>query len=204
MREKIISQLKAKFSGVNLSKARMDAIADRLTPKITDEAEIDTKLDELNELVPFAEIARQDDKIRDLESKVNKKPKDEQKPNTESTSESDDLKTILDDLKKEREAFRNELQALKSSKAQDEFIARAVKEGFIPNVARKYYKDVDFDPDAAIAELKADFQDQTQFKVNVGVGDGKVPRGTPSGEKEVSKDIVAFTKRLNESEQAKK
>jgi hypothetical protein len=74
MKQKIIARLKEKFSGVNLSNTRLDAIADKLAPKITDETQIDAKLDELNEILPFTEIAKQDDRVRTLEAEL-KKPK---------------------------------------------------------------------------------------------------------------------------------
>lgn len=74
MKQKIIARLKAKYSGVNLSNARLDAIAAKLESKITDENDIDARLDELNEIFPFADIAKQDDRLRTLESK-SKDPK---------------------------------------------------------------------------------------------------------------------------------
>lgn len=84
MKQKIIARLKAKYSGVNLSNARLDAIADKLAAKITDENEIDAKLDELNEIVPFADMAKQDDRVRTLEAQVKKTdPVDPAKPKTE-------------------------------------------------------------------------------------------------------------------------
>lgn len=82
MRDKILARLKAKFPGVNLSKLRLDAIADKLAAKITDENEIDGKLDELNDYMPLADIAKQDDRIRALEAKNREKtdPKPPQDP----------------------------------------------------------------------------------------------------------------------------
>lgn len=84
MKDKIIARLKAKFSGVNLSKTRLDQIADKLASKITDENEIDGKLDELNDIMPFADIAKQDDRVRTLEAKI-KEPKKQDPPKPEDT-----------------------------------------------------------------------------------------------------------------------
>lgn len=75
-------RLKAKYPGVNLSTKRLDAIADRLHkkfPDLTDEADHDQKLDDLNELQPFDELAKQDDRLRTLENK----PKEKEEPKRE-------------------------------------------------------------------------------------------------------------------------
>jgi hypothetical protein len=66
----IKAKYKAKFPTVNLTNTRLDSIVDKLDVKIESEDEIETKLDELNEIFPFADIAKQDDKVRDLENKT--------------------------------------------------------------------------------------------------------------------------------------
>jgi hypothetical protein len=72
MKQKIIARIKAKFPGVNLSVKRLDEISAKLEAKITDENEIDAKLDDVNDVTPFADMAKQDDRIRDLEVKAKK------------------------------------------------------------------------------------------------------------------------------------
>jgi hypothetical protein len=50
---------------MNLSQKMIDAFAARLdkkNPNITDEAEHDTLIDELNELVSFSDISKEDDR----------------------------------------------------------------------------------------------------------------------------------------------
>lgn len=83
LKAKIKSRLKAKYSGVNLSTKRIDAIADRLSKKLTDESEeseIDQVLEDANEVYPFADIAKDDDRIRTLESKKPADPKEDSDP----------------------------------------------------------------------------------------------------------------------------
>jgi hypothetical protein len=84
MKDNIKARLKDKFSGVNLSQKRIDAIADRLAAKVTDEAGIDEALDAMNEYYPFADMARDDDRLRTLEANQKKqeptKPTDPPKP----------------------------------------------------------------------------------------------------------------------------
>ncbi len=80
MLETFKARLKTKYSGVNLSTKRIDAIADRLHkkfPDLTEEADHDAKLDDLNDLQPFADIAKDDDRIRTLENKPKDKEKDQ-------------------------------------------------------------------------------------------------------------------------------
>lgn len=72
---------KSKTTGANLSQKRIDAFADRLHKKFPDlkeEAEHDEMIDELDELVSFTEVAKDDDRIRTLEKK---KPEPETTPN---------------------------------------------------------------------------------------------------------------------------
>lgn len=72
MKEKIKARLKAKFSGVNLSQKRQDAIADKLAKKLTDESaetEIDEALDDLNEIYAFSDMAKSDDRTRTEDAK---------------------------------------------------------------------------------------------------------------------------------------
>lgn len=94
MLETFKARLKAKYSGVNLSTKRIDAIADRLNKKFPDlkeEADHDAKLDDLNELTPFDDIAKDDDRIRTLEAKqkpAEPKPAD---PKTADPKPSDDM-----------------------------------------------------------------------------------------------------------------
>ncbi len=91
MRDQIIAKFKAKFPAVSLSNKRLDAIADRLATKITDENEIDTKLDELNDLHPFADIQKSDDQIADLKSKLKQKP--DQSSSNQQQDKADDKST---------------------------------------------------------------------------------------------------------------
>jgi len=63
--QRVKDRLKAKFGTVQLSNQRLDAIAAKLAPKIADEAEddlIDGELSDLNDLYPFLEIKKADDR----------------------------------------------------------------------------------------------------------------------------------------------
>lgn len=67
LKEKIAARLKAKAAGVNLSQKRIDAIVLRAEKGLTDESDdtqIDTNLDAINDLTPFKDIAALDDHER--------------------------------------------------------------------------------------------------------------------------------------------
>lgn len=85
---------KTKASGVNLSTKRIDAYADRLhkkNPDVKDDAEHDTLIEALDELVSFSEIAKQDDQVRTLEAKVKATPAAAAEPeDDDDDSEGDD------------------------------------------------------------------------------------------------------------------
>lgn len=71
MKEKIIAAIKAKYPAINLSKARLNAIAAKIESKvIDDETKIDAALDTYNDFNPLVDIAKQDDAIRNYEAKL--------------------------------------------------------------------------------------------------------------------------------------
>jgi len=74
---RISGRLRALFPKANLSTTRLNEISGRLSKMPADDADdaaIDAVINQANEYTPFSDIARADDKIRDLESKV-KPPK---------------------------------------------------------------------------------------------------------------------------------
>lgn len=70
--------LQSKYGGVQLSAARIDAIAGRLEGKVTTEEELLQKMEALNELQPFADMRAEDDRQRSLQAELDKlkKPTD--------------------------------------------------------------------------------------------------------------------------------
>lgn len=85
MKDKIIARLRALFPGVNLSKARLDAICNPDKLSITEETtdtEIDEKLGYLNDFMDFAGLAKSDDFIAAAReaAKRKKEEKDPPKP----------------------------------------------------------------------------------------------------------------------------
>ncbi len=190
MKLKIIERIKAKFVGVNLSKTRLDEIAAKLEGKITEESEIDGKLDDLNELFPFADIAKQDDRLRDLEAKL-KKPAQQQQQQQQEEVQTDDtpvyVKTLTDSIKALSEGL-NGLRLEKMVNDRRTQLATVLKDAdeTYRNKALKSFDRMTFADDEAfnayLTEEQEDFKTFNQAQIDAGLGKDKprVAFGSPT------------------------
>lgn len=122
MKEKIVAAIKAKWPALNLRKKRLDDIAARLEAKITDENEIDVKLDELDAVFPFADIAKQDDALAEAERKAKQvQPKQETPPKTEAEGSQEPPK---DDTASLLKTLLEKVDRLEKNKTNESFIAQ--------------------------------------------------------------------------------
>jgi hypothetical protein len=197
MKEKIISQLKAKYPGVNLSKARLDAIADKLSPKITEESQIDAKLDELNEIFPFADIAKQDDRVRTLEAKTKEPPKpaDTNQQNQQPSAD----QPPADDTPAWAKALMEEVRTLKTEKQQQTIQAKLNEKlkGVPPVFFKGRIPDSEDKIETVAAEILADYTAFQQDSINAGLETGKRPAtggaSADTSKQAVIKDIENWT-----------
>jgi hypothetical protein len=215
MKEKIILRLKAKFSGLNLSNSRIDAIADKLAAKITDENLIDARLDELNEISPFSELAKYDDWQR---TKAQKEAADQQKADKEKADKDKADKEKSDSSKKDSDKDKSELQQvlakleamdqkvrdLEAGKQAETHISKLrsiQKEKSIPDsfyeiaVQGRSFKD-DAEVTAFADNLVKAYEKFYQEKVNTDLKDQPVPAVGGGGDpkKDVSPDMQAYIK----------
>lgn len=75
-KSKVVDRYKALFGSVGLSATRLDAMAAKLAGKIADDADddaIDAELNDLNEVYPFTEIKKNDDRATNDKNNPNKK-----------------------------------------------------------------------------------------------------------------------------------
>lgn len=103
MKDAIIAKLKAKFP--KLSDARIAAIAAKMEPKVTEEKDIDDKIVELDEIMDFASIIKQDAKVAKLEAEkkeAGKKKPEDKKEDAEPEGEDDEPVEPKETTKKER------------------------------------------------------------------------------------------------------
>jgi hypothetical protein len=136
MKEKILARFKEKFPGVNLSKARLNAIAAKIEGKVVDdETKIDAALDELNTsgINTFAEIAKEDDRVRGIEAKHKQPatPKEEEKKDPPK----DDVTPPADDTPAWAKKLMDEVTQLRSEKVTETFQQqRAAKLKDVPEI----------------------------------------------------------------------
>lgn len=212
MKQKIIDRLKAKFSGINLSNARLDAIADKLAPKITDETTIDAKLDELNEIISFADIAKQDDRVRTLET--NQKPKPEtpkpEPPAPKHDPKDDDAPEWAKALIDQNKAMALKMEALESGRTAEHNASRLIgilKEKKVPesyyNVAitGRSFKDI-AEAETYATQLAEAYGKYNQEQINNGLKDQ--PQPVMGVVTDPAKDVPPMVKQYLEKEKAER
>jgi hypothetical protein len=212
-KEQIKARFKVKFPTVTLSKKRLEAISDKLDAKTDSEEDIDTKLDELNDLIPFADIAKQDDKIRDLETKVkevkpptetenadpdkkdpeNKDPKKDEVP-AWAKGLTDTIQTLSTKLSAiEGEKTTTSRKGLLTEKLKD--APEAFKNKVLKDFGRMKF-DTDEDFEEYLTDTVTDMGIVVQEESNNGLGNDKPAGGLkkPASDKEVSsamKELIA-------------
>lgn len=193
MKEKIIQKIRELFPNVNLSKERLDAIADKLAAKITEEDQIEERVNDLNEVVPFAEIAKQDDRVRTLEAEAKKKAAKSTDPPKEDPDKKDKFdddppawaKSLLEKVEK--------LESGKIATSRREKILEKLKdadEKYRNRVLRDFDRmriDSDEDFETVLSDIESDFSDFKQLQSDIGLGNdspfgafGNLEKGKPS------------------------
>lgn len=139
-------QLEAYLKGkkVNLSKERKDALAaklDKRNPDITEADAHDTAIADMDELIDFAGIAKQDDKVRTLEAR-NRKPTEEP---IDDESSDDDQSSPKKPVKKESETakmlreMREELDGMKAEKQTQTIKQKLAANDKLKTIPADYY-----------------------------------------------------------------
>jgi hypothetical protein len=118
MKEKIIAAIKAKYPAINLSKKRLDAIAAKIETKvIDDETKIDAALETYNDFNPLADIAKQDDAIRNYEAKLkNQQPPKKEEEKKEDSELPDDTPSWAKSLIESNKTLSEKLAAIEGEK----------------------------------------------------------------------------------------
>jgi len=184
MKDKIKARLKAKFSGVNLSQKRMDAVADKLAKRLTDESEeseIDEALDDLNEIYAFSDIAKSDDRVRTEAKKKTQDPPKKEDENEEDPK--DEVPLWAKGLLKANEELNAKLATLESGKTLEsrksilekklENASEKVKSSYLKQFERMNFTD-DEDFNSYVADVETESKELTQEISNNGLkGFGK-------------------------------
>lgn len=216
--KRIKERLKAKFPKVNLSKKRIDEISARLAKKPDDDAD-DTAIDEViqdaNDFMPFEDIAREDDRVRNLEKKANQKQdpnpsdgEDPKKPSETNDDEDDDVpkwaKSLMDSNKK----LSTELQEIKKGKVI-ETKTKSARELFEENETFKSLKDKNKDfffrqinvesetpVEEQIESLESEYKDLVQTQKDNGSYAGTPPASGTDVDKPSDEEVDSVVENL--------
>lgn len=210
MKDKVIALLKVLFPGVNLSKTRLDKIADYVATKVTTEDEIEEKLKDYNDFMPFADIAKNDDRQRATDAKKAKDDADAKKKAEEAgeTIEEDDQEGMPKWFKGYAEKLNKldaQLAGEKGKSTINELKAAAKAKGIPEAIAAKYVIGENYDQETALTALETEWTELKQIAVNGEVKDGKVilgditPSGTPAAKAAIKSSMEDAVKGLVET-----
>lgn len=200
MKEKILAAIKAKFPAVNLSKKRLDTIVAILEKKVTDESEIDAKLDEFNEYNPLAEIAKQDDAFRTMENKLKtpgQNPPKKEGEDPKEEKQDDDTPAWAKGLIESNKQLSQKIETLEGEKKATSI--RAKLDTQLKDVPASYWgkrkmPEKDEDIEAFVTEVNADYSAFSKEMTDNGISLLPKPGGGGSGgggnEKPASKEEV--------------
>ena len=185
--------LLSKFGGVQLSDARVEQLAKRLEGLVETEEELETRLTALDEAIPFADIAKEDDRIRSLEAAAKAKKPVARKPveREEEEEESDEeipawAKALIDGNK----ALQDTVQALKGEKVVSDrrsaILAKlkGADEAYANKVVRDFGR-MSFADDEAFEEylgdVEKDFTEHAQSQAESKLGNDAPYLGSGGG-----------------------
>lgn len=192
MKEKIIAAIKEKFPAVNLSKKRLDAIAATLEDKVTDETQIDAKLDEFNIYNPFTEIARNDDAMRNMEAKL----KSKQEPPPATPPGNDEKLDMLKQLSESIKALTEKVSGFEAEKTKGSIRTKVTDQ--LKDIPASYWgkralPEKDEDIETFVEDVKNDFTSFTKEITEAGIALHPLPgsgSGGVRGEKAASKEEI--------------
>ncbi|MGG5506704.1 MULTISPECIES: hypothetical protein [unclassified Myroides] len=193
--EKIKERLKVLFPKANLSQKRLDEISARLAKKPEDDAEddaIDQVINDANDLMDFAAIAKEDDRIRTLEAK-SKAPETTDPKKEEKKEEGDDAPAWAKALIQKVEAIeKGEVVKSKQSTVTDLFAKSEVLKSLPEAQKQSWMNRVNLESEdlsAEIASLETEYSELKQSVVD-SMGFSGVPSYNSVGGKDISDAAV--------------
>lgn len=187
---RIKGKLRELFPKVNLSTRRLDEISARLAKKAADEADDDAiaqLVNDANDFMPFAEIAKEDDKIRTLEANqksADPKPTDPQpEPQPEPTPKPTDAvpawaQSLLNEVK---ELKQGKIMESKSQQARKLFEENPTFKGLTEKGKEHFFNQIKLDSEVSfddqIKDLESTYTELVQVKADSADYSGKPPAG---------------------------
>lgn len=200
------AKARLKIKASNLSNPRIDEYSAKLAAKIKDEAtdeEIDAAIKDYDEIINFADVARNDDRIRQLEAKSKEKDgakKDD--PTPDPDPEKDPMKILMASIT----ALSAEVKGLKDDKtketisskfANDERVKNIpafMRKGYVPTSDDDYESNIElllseYKPFAEKHKLQDMGNDNPQSSTDKSAAAGKVKEKTAEETKSLADSI---------------
>jgi hypothetical protein len=203
---RVVARIKELFPKLNLSQKRMDALADKLSKTPADDADdaaVDVVLNGFNEVMPFDEIARNDDRSRqyDLEKANRAKEKakaDRLAANPGSAEEEEEeefdantpewakaMAKNIGGLSKKMSDFEAGKQTeTKRSLADKAFAKSEVLKGLKPETKQRWLSRMDISKEdtfeSQVTELEAEYSELVQDRADSTDYGGGAGKGTPA------------------------
>lgn len=213
MKEKILAQLKAKFSGV--SQKALGLIADKLAKKVTEESGIEQAITDFDNAVGITDFAADlqregDSRVTEAQKEWDKKnPKPATPPKTEEIPKGDDIpawaKTLTD-----------QIATLTKEKAQTSIRSKAAEQ--LKDIPETFWKraavpETEDGLTEFVDSIKADYSSFQQGLIDKGLMNATAPAGGGAGggdgaggkadAKKLDADIAAWANNGKPAEQKK-
>jgi hypothetical protein len=200
---RISGRLRALFPKANLSTQRLNEISVRLSKMPADDADddtVDAVINQANEFTPFSEIAKSDDKIRDLESKIKKPNPNEPNRNPEQVIDETEGMTPFEKMMLQKfGALETKISGFETQQSQKTLSERFKSSPELKGVPEFMFKGriptTEEDFENAVSELKTDYTSfATENKLSI-LGSDVPNTGAnfkPNEKSEVSPAIKAF------------
>jgi hypothetical protein len=210
-KSKVIARLKALFPKANLSQKRLDALADKLAVKPADDADdvaIDVVINDFNSILSIEDIAREDDRVRTLESKAN--PPTPPTPPTPPSppTPKDDVPAWAQALLDSNNKLKEDLEAIKTGKtietkkqtASELFAKSEVLKAMKPELQAKWVNRIDINSETSfedqIKELESEYSELVQVSADTNIYAGPAGGGS-SIQKPDEKVVEEIVSNLN-------
>lgn len=211
--DKMKSRFKVKYPLVNLSTKRLDELMAKLAKKPADDADdaaIDAFLEEMNDVLDFAGIAKEDDRVRNLEKLAEKpKPADEPEKPADVPKPSDNTtEALLAKLTESVKSLTGEVKAMKEGKVLDDKKQTAIQaieasevfKNLKPEQRQKWANRIDLTSEVSfedqVKEFETELTDLRQETANNGNYSGIPPKSGGNSGEPSEKEVEAIVENL--------
>jgi len=192
--EQIKARLKVKYPKANLSTKRIDAIAAKLCLKPADDADddaIDLVLETANDFISFEDIAREDDRVRTLESNQKAKPdptpspapNPDPDPNNPNPNPTEEAPAWAKKIQQDLDAIKTgNITQTKKQTALQSFEKSEILKGLKPELKDRWVNRIDVNSETPIEdqikELESEYSELVQVNADSEVYGGPAGQGT--------------------------